>query len=270
MVKNLNDARITDGLPRIVSGQDWVIALSDALGTMHEQTMQFADESQIYTAIDSAKEEILDALAVNWKVEWYKEDYEVEKKREIIKNALTVRRLMGTAYAVRTQADIIFPGTKIEEWFEYGGEPGTYRTYVDISESSEENPVQNYSMEELERQLSWVKRWSIHVDSASFMIRKKIAVKHEIGRWAYNVPECGTLYCGTYWENATLGYSTEDTVMARSGLEAISYKITESGTVPEISTKGYGASETFEYGGTVEGFITETARCGGTYCGQTK
>ena len=62
MIKSLKDARITDGLPRIVAGQDWVIALSEALGVLHEQTLDFADKSQIYTAIDTAPIEILDAI----------------------------------------------------------------------------------------------------------------------------------------------------------------------------------------------------------------
>lgn len=110
MIKSLKDARITDALPRIVAGQDWVIALSNALGVQHEQTIQFADDSQIYTNLDNVSEDILDTLAINWKIDWYDTDYSIEQKRRIIKMAILVRRLMGTPYATRIQADAIYPG----------------------------------------------------------------------------------------------------------------------------------------------------------------
>ena len=32
MIKSLRQARITDGLPRVLARQEWVIALSEALG----------------------------------------------------------------------------------------------------------------------------------------------------------------------------------------------------------------------------------------------
>ena len=68
MIKSLREARIVDGVPRIVAGQEWVQALSEALGELHEKTMDFADASQIYTALDTVSETVLDILAVNWKI----------------------------------------------------------------------------------------------------------------------------------------------------------------------------------------------------------
>ena len=122
MIKDLRDARLVDAVPRVVAGQDWVRALSEAVGVLHERTLRYIDDSQIYTSLDTATEPVLDALAINWKVDWYDTGYSVEQKRRIIKTALTVRRLMGTVGAVKLQADAIYPGTMLEEWFEYGGQ----------------------------------------------------------------------------------------------------------------------------------------------------
>ena len=36
-------------LPRVVAGQDWVRALSEAVGVLHERTLRYIDDSQIYT-----------------------------------------------------------------------------------------------------------------------------------------------------------------------------------------------------------------------------
>ena len=62
MIKSLRDAQIIDGLPRIVREQPWVKALSMAAAVLHKKTMDYIDGSQIYTAIDSVAEPVLDAL----------------------------------------------------------------------------------------------------------------------------------------------------------------------------------------------------------------
>lgn len=130
MIKSLKDARLTDGLPRIVAGQDWVIALSEALGELHEKVLGYADGSQIYTALDTCSEEILDILAVNLKIDWYDTSFSIEQKRSMIESCIESRRVMGTARAVKLQASAIYPGTDIKEWFEIGTTPGTFDVYM--------------------------------------------------------------------------------------------------------------------------------------------
>ena len=78
MIKSLRDAQIIDGLPRIVREQPWVKALSMAAAVLHKKTMDYIDGSQIYTAIDSVAEPVLDALAVNWKIDWYDTGYDID------------------------------------------------------------------------------------------------------------------------------------------------------------------------------------------------
>ena len=63
MIKDLRDARLVDAVPRVVAGQDWVRALSEAVGVLHERTLRYIDDSQIYTSLDTATEPVLDALA---------------------------------------------------------------------------------------------------------------------------------------------------------------------------------------------------------------
>lgn len=135
MIKSLRQARITDGLPRVVAGQEWVIALSEALGIVLGRTLDYTDESQIYTRLDTAPEAVLDILAVNWKIDWYDTSFTLEQKRRIVKSALTVRRLMGTAAAVKLQVDAIYPGATVEEWFQYDGHAGCFRVLVNLPEN---------------------------------------------------------------------------------------------------------------------------------------
>lgn len=41
MIKDLRDARLVDAVPRVVAGQDWVRALSEAVGVLHERTLRY-------------------------------------------------------------------------------------------------------------------------------------------------------------------------------------------------------------------------------------
>lgn len=209
MIKSLREARITDGLPRILAQQPWVRALSAALGVVHEKTLDFADNSQIYTDIDHEAEDVLDALAVSWKIDWYDTSYSLEQKRRIVKTALTVRRTMGTVAAVIAQADAIYPGTTLEEWFQWGGEPGTFRLHVDITATDEEHAIVFSTKEEIERRLATAKRFSAQLESMSYQVMHRIEAGAMVSIWKASPPVCGVAVCGTLPEVATLGHAIQ-------------------------------------------------------------
>lgn len=168
MIKSLREAQIADGLPRVLREQPWAMALSLAVAELHKKTMDYIDGSQIYTAIDLVAEEVLDALAVNWKIDWYDTEYDIEQKRRIVKTALNVRRTMGTVGAVKTQADAIYPGTTLEEWFNYGGTHGKFRLRVNIVRVEEQQKFQMMSLAEIERRLAAAKRFSSHLEEVEY------------------------------------------------------------------------------------------------------
>lgn len=138
MIKSLKEARLLDGLPRVLKKEPWVQALSVALGMTHEMTMRFADESQVFTGLDTVPETVLDAVAANWNITWYDTGYSIEQKRRVVKTAISVRKMIGTAEAVKLQLNAVWPGTQVREWFEYGGEPGRFRVETESQEISEE------------------------------------------------------------------------------------------------------------------------------------
>lgn len=140
MIKSLKEARITDGLPDIVANQDWVLALSGALGEIHEKVIEYADQSQIYTAIDTLSEELVDALAVQLSAPYYdQENMTLDVKRGIVKNTISWYMKAGTPAAVKEMIQVIFGEGDIVEWFNFTeGEqtPG----YFDIITSAKLTP----------------------------------------------------------------------------------------------------------------------------------
>lgn len=158
MIKNLRDARIKDGVPRIIADQDWVSTISEVMGMLQEKLLDFTDDSQIYTALDTVPETILDILAVNWKVEWYDSTYSIDQKRRVIKSAIQIRRRMGTVAAVKAMLASIFENPEIIEWFENGGEPGTFEVKITSTLSRED--YENFA-----NLISTTKRESAHLTS---------------------------------------------------------------------------------------------------------
>ena len=66
-------------------------------------------------------------------VDWYDFNYPIEVKRATIRDSIKIHRRLGTKYAVETALGNVFPGTKVEEWFEYGGEPYFFRVIIDAT-----------------------------------------------------------------------------------------------------------------------------------------
>lgn len=267
MIKSLKDARIMDGLPRILSQEDWVRALSYAIGAVHEKTIQYADASQIYTKLDTASETILDALAANWKIDWYDTDYPEERKRRIVKTAMNVRKTMGTAYATRMQADMVYPGTQLEEWFDYGGKPGYFRLYIDITNSSPGDPIEANEPKEMERRLTAAKRWSAHLESLSYMVRRRIAVKRRVECYPCQPPECGAIRCGTHHTPSTLGWSVKKRAIGKTGVVAHLTQNPECGEIAcgtyyTASSIGWSVHKTIEHTASMALYQNNPNLCG--------
>jgi len=85
-----------------------------------------------------------------------------------VQTALTIRRTMGTAAAVKAQADAIYPGSTVEEWYEYGGKPGYFRLRVNIMTVEEQEKFAAMSMAEIERRLAAAKRFSSHLEEVEY------------------------------------------------------------------------------------------------------
>ena len=86
-----------------------------------------------YQHIDTLPEDLLDQLAHDFGVSWWDNDWDIEQKRATFRESWHVRRHLGTKYAVELALSTSFGSGKVQEWFEYGGEPNHYRIFdVDI------------------------------------------------------------------------------------------------------------------------------------------
>ena len=133
-------------------------------------------------------------------------------------------------------------------------QPGTFRLYINVTDTTEEHPAIIYSPAEMERRLITAKRWSAHLESLSYMVRHTLATGCRVDKWAYTVPECGTIYCGVWWMPATLGYTAHHALLTggQPGAFAVSPEFT--GTLPVPATVGYSVCGALRSGGVAAGY----------------
>ncbi len=154
---DLRDARLTDVLPKAVADQQEAKSLSDAWHDLTVLILDFADNAKIYTAIDRASDELLDILAVQFRTPRYRQDYDIETKRRMVKSSLPYYMTVGTKAAVEDVMREMYGKAYAKEWFEYNGTPGCFRIKIDA-----EKPI---DIEELLDILHHVKRTSAHLDT---------------------------------------------------------------------------------------------------------
>lgn len=157
---DLRGGRFTDIMPGNLSSQLETQAFAYALSRQIQRLCAYADGVRIYAAVDTMPERILDVLAVELRTPVYHEDYSVDVKRTLIKGTIAFYSKMGTPGAVNWVVRSVFEGGRIEEWFEYGGDPHYFR----VSVNSTGRKVTAESLSELKREIASIKRKSSWLD----------------------------------------------------------------------------------------------------------
>ena len=87
MTDELRMTGLLAGLPPIPADTPWVQVLEKVYVQMQLKTLDYADKLRIYTHLDDVSEEVLDVLAVQFKVDWYSQSWPLETKRRVIKTS---------------------------------------------------------------------------------------------------------------------------------------------------------------------------------------
>ena len=125
---DLRDSNILQLLPRLLQEDSTSQAICVALDRQFREIGAALDKILLYASLDTLPEPVLDALAYHLHVDEYDGSYPLDTKRSLVESAIRVHRYRGTKYACEQVLQGIFgPGSRIEEWFEYEGEPFHFR-----------------------------------------------------------------------------------------------------------------------------------------------
>ena len=94
---------------------------------------------EILTDADKMPEWRLDELAWEYNVTWYDSTATLEEKRQTIKDARDIYARLGTPDAVVKAVNGVFGYGRIEEWWEYDGDPFHFRVYSNDASAMAEN-----------------------------------------------------------------------------------------------------------------------------------
>ena len=129
---NYSDGEIKDILPHWLKERKDVQAISYAIKQQIDLLRQYSALTYGYAFVDGAPEYILDLMAVELNVWYYDRSYDIDVKRNLIKNAFQVAIKNGTTWAVERVLDAVYGSIgAIKEWYEYNGTPNHFRIDLD-------------------------------------------------------------------------------------------------------------------------------------------
>lgn len=142
MIK-LQDAELISVLPPYIKEDADVQAISYAFKLGMEKFLQYARISVLYGAIDVLPEQFIDLLALELQSQYYDESLDLGIKREIVRNSLAWYSKGGTVSAVEELISVLFGKGELEEWFQFGGKPGTFRIKLYMGDHDAEVDTQD-------------------------------------------------------------------------------------------------------------------------------
>lgn len=222
-------------LPEVLRNNESMAALAASAARAMARRKEEIRCLSIYPRIDELPEDLLDILAYDFKVDWYDYNYSLETKRAIIKGSFFVHRKMGTKRSVETALSAIYPGTYVEEWFEYGGDPYYFRVILDVT-----SPREEIDNEKLIRALDLYKPLRAHLEEDAIIYRSRVdlIVSTAWGHVIYTARRCGT------WpQAATRGGMARELVVVETGDGQAVYTApvtgeAVTGTWPQTATQG--------------------------------
>ncbi len=229
----LYDGQLTDFLLNDARYDPKVMALSYAVLQEKHRLMDKANGTRTLAVIDELPEHILDLLSVELRTPFYDEAHPIQTKRDLIKRTFIFYQYMGTPEAVNQMVSAVFPGSYIEEWFTYGGEPYHFQVIIEMSRYRiTANAV------DIKRAVYQCKRLSAHMDGIIYQCTIGLVIRTSPCGYLYDAPMTGTYECGTQpWRSMDAALSPEG-MAVRTRTDAFSYDAHETGTYPWRNKEG--------------------------------
>ena len=182
----LSDLEFVKLLPQFMRDDQAVRGLAAGIDSLIPQLAAEVEKLSTWDCIDKLSEAELDDLAWELNILWYDTGASIDVKRNVVRDSDAVYKKLGTKWAVENVINTYFGDGYMEEWFEYGGDPGRFRIYST-------NPTLNESkFTEFLTLLNKVKRASSQLDGVFITLTGQMnlcagVAIHEISTEQYNI-----------------------------------------------------------------------------------
>jgi P2-related tail formation protein len=131
MSKTVHQTTLLELLPPNLRGDPDIVAASSATDGAFREMVDSITKVLTIADIDHASSDIVDALAVEMRTDFYDQTLPLENRRKLVKNAYLYKFFKGTPYIVQLIISDAFVDTMMHEWFEYDGEPYHFKIITD-------------------------------------------------------------------------------------------------------------------------------------------
>ena len=129
-MSNLSEQKLITIVPSSISGDKTIRNISAATDPGLRKISRDTLLLLLLPRLDELPEKIVDALAWQYHVDFYDDAATLEKKRALVKQSIKWHRRKGTPSVVEEVCTAIFKSAKIEENWEYGGEPYHFKVVM--------------------------------------------------------------------------------------------------------------------------------------------
>ena len=127
MIKDIYKPKIAEILPTSIKSDEEIHSAAVALDFEIEKLLENAKSVLHLPRLDELPEEVLDHLAWQYHCDFYKENLPIQAKRNQIRETIFWHRIKGTPAGVERSLKDFLVDAKVEENWEYGGEPYFFR-----------------------------------------------------------------------------------------------------------------------------------------------
>ena len=136
-----------------------------------QRLLKCAEKTKVWCDIGKVNEKYLDYLAADSRALFYHSELAPDAKRELIINSPYWYMKLGTLTALEEFVTAVFGEGKVEEWFQYGGEPYHFRIHVTNANVSS---GQNKMFKEM---LRGIKRLSAQLEAIDYIVQDEFVAQ---------------------------------------------------------------------------------------------
>lgn len=227
MTETIYSSDFVKYLPEPLTHDPKMVALAKAVTNELLSVSGLMNNVLIYSRIDDLPEDLVDILAYDLHIDWYDYSYPLDVKRDLLKSSMRVHKKMGTKYAIEKALSALYPDSKVEEWFEYGGEPGHFHIVCDVTNS---RIIASYA--EIVEAVKMYKRLSAHMDEVTYQCHVNCEIRTHVDCFPYYVPMTGKTEAGTQPQRNRRGVNVDESVIVGTEAAGFIFSSPLAGTIP--------------------------------------